>query len=259
LSAGKDKREVFERLIREEKLGGLALLRNLRNMNEAGVSDELINARLELGAERALPFRYLQAATVAPRFEQAIEKGMFRQLEQVPKLKGHTLLVVDTSGSMGAMLSGKSEVTRRDAAVSVAMIAKEMCERATIYATAGNDGSRKHATAKLPSRRGFAMARSFVSDVDKLGYGGIFLTQCMEAIEKESGEVFDRVIVFTDEQDCDIARKPENAKLLGKRNYLVNVGTYKNGIGYGKWLHIDGWSERVLEYIRVFESEGGNE
>ena len=37
LSAGKDKRENFERLLRESKLGGMAVLRNLRLMLAAGV------------------------------------------------------------------------------------------------------------------------------------------------------------------------------------------------------------------------------
>jgi 60 kDa SS-A/Ro ribonucleoprotein len=37
LSAGADKKETFERLIREKKLGYFALIRNLRNMEQAGV------------------------------------------------------------------------------------------------------------------------------------------------------------------------------------------------------------------------------
>ena len=35
LSSGANKREAWERLLREQKLGALALLRNLRNMREA--------------------------------------------------------------------------------------------------------------------------------------------------------------------------------------------------------------------------------
>ena len=39
-SSGADKREAWERLLREQKLGALALLRNLRNMREAGVDED---------------------------------------------------------------------------------------------------------------------------------------------------------------------------------------------------------------------------
>ncbi|MBZ5721330.1 MAG: hypothetical protein LAO03_13205 [Acidobacteriia bacterium] len=34
---------------------------------------------------------------------------------------------------------------------------------------------------------------------------------------------------------------------------VVKLASYKNGIGYGKWTHIDGWSESVVEYIRALE------
>jgi 60 kDa SS-A/Ro ribonucleoprotein len=34
---------------------------------------------------------------------------------------------------------------------------------------------------------------------------------------------------------------------------VVNVGSFKNGVGYGKWVYIDGWSEAVIEYIRSLE------
>ena len=42
LSSGADKREAWERLLTERKLGALALLRNLRNMQEAQVREELV-------------------------------------------------------------------------------------------------------------------------------------------------------------------------------------------------------------------------
>jgi 60 kDa SS-A/Ro ribonucleoprotein len=34
---------------------------------------------------------------------------------------------------------------------------------------------------------------------------------------------------------------------------VINVASYRNGVGYGPWTHIDGWSESVLEYIRELE------
>jgi hypothetical protein len=36
---------------------------------------------------------------------------------------------------------------------------------------------------------------------------------------------------------------------------MINVATDKNGVGYGPWTHIDGWSEGVVDYIREFERE----
>lgn len=37
------------------------------------------------------------------------------------------------------------------------------------------------------------------------------------------------------------------------RGYIINVASNKNGVGYGAWIHIDGWSEAVIDYIREYE------
>src|SRR5580658_3432822 len=56
---GIGKHEVWERLLAERKLGALALLRNLRNLHAAGVSDELVRSSLAaLKTDRVLPFRF---------------------------------------------------------------------------------------------------------------------------------------------------------------------------------------------------------
>jgi 60 kDa SS-A/Ro ribonucleoprotein len=34
---------------------------------------------------------------------------------------------------------------------------------------------------------------------------------------------------------------------------MLNVATTRNGVGYGPWTSIDGWSESVIEYIRATE------
>src|ERR1700751_3494863 len=79
LSSGADKREAWERLLREQKLGSLALLRNLRNMREAGVDESLVlNALREMSTARVLPFRFLAAARYAPQWEEALEQAMLK-------------------------------------------------------------------------------------------------------------------------------------------------------------------------------------
>lgn len=40
---------------------------------------------------------------------------------------------------------------------------------------------------------------------------------------------------------------------LTERAYMLNVAAYKNGVGYGKWTSIDGWSEAVIDYVRASE------
>jgi hypothetical protein len=71
---------------------------------------------------------------------------------------------------------------------------------------------------------------------------------------KNHEKTADRIIIITDEQDCSGQKDaPARADAFGTHNYIINVNTYKNGIGYGKWTHINGWSEAVLDYIRLSE------
>jgi hypothetical protein len=151
LSAGADKREAWERLLREQKLGALALLRNLRNMREAGVDESLVLPALgAVNTSRVLPFRFLAAARYAPQWEEALEKAMLKSLADQPKLCGRTIVLVDVSGSMTAPLSRRSEMQRTDAAYGLAVLVREIAEKAAVYSFSDR-------VVEVPARRGFAL------------------------------------------------------------------------------------------------------
>ena len=59
----------------------------------------------------------------------------------------------------------------------------------------------------------------------------------------------DRLIVITDEQS-DPGYIPAPAF---DKAYIINVAPYQNGVEYGKYLHINGFSASVLKYIREIE------
>jgi len=146
------KREVWERLLAERKLGALALLRNLRNMHTAGVADEIVLAALAaMKTDRVLPFRFLAAARNAIQWEPALEAAMFRSLEgRCALLSGHTVLLVDVSGSMVSPISARSDMHRTDAAYGLAILLREISEKVTIY-TFSTEAKR------VLSRRGMAL------------------------------------------------------------------------------------------------------
>jgi len=54
---------------------------------------------------RVLPFRFIAAARYAPQWEEELERAMFACVAGKEKLKGKTVLLVDTPGSMTAQLS----------------------------------------------------------------------------------------------------------------------------------------------------------
>jgi 60 kDa SS-A/Ro ribonucleoprotein len=239
LSSGADKREAWERLLAENKLGALALLRNLRNMAEAKVGERAIRDGLDrMKTERVLPFRFIAAARYAPQWEAELERAMLRALqgqasEGQPKLPGKTVLLVDVSGSMDAPLSRRSEMCRNDAAYGLAVLLREIAENVSIY-------SFSNGLVRVPARQGFALRDAINSSQ---AHSSTYLGKALSCIE----EPYDRLIVITDEQSHDPV---PNAKARG---YLINVASYQNGVGYGAWTHIDGWSDSVIEYIRAAE------
>jgi len=233
LSAGANKKETFERLIREKKLGYFALIRNLRNMERAGVDPQLVRDAIlarKGGAEKLLPFRYIAAARHAKQFEPQLDAAMQAALSELPKLPGTTIVLVDNSGSMSAQLSGESEMTRADAATGVAIVARGVCESARVFAFSDN-------CVEVPPRTGMAL-RDAIRAATQMGG-----TQLGAAVKKVSALPHDRLIVITDEQSADRVPEPKG------RGYMINVASDRNGVGYGKWLHVDGWSDAVVRFI----------
>jgi len=235
LSTGKgDKREHWERLLAERKLGALALLRNLRNMKDAGVEEQLVfKALAAMKTDRVLPFRFLAAARYAPQWEEALESAMFRAVAGREKLAGHTVLLVDVSGSMVAPLSRRSEMLRTDAAYGLAVLLRETAEKVTVFTFS-------NVAKQVPPRRGFALRDAMEASQP---HGGTMLGAALDAVK----EPYDRIVVITDEQSHDRVSAPKG------KGYMINVASARNGVGYGHWAHIDGWSEAVVEYIRELE------
>jgi len=237
LSAGADKKETFERLIREKKLGYFALIRNLRNMEQAGVDVELVREAIlarKGGADKLLPFRYIAAARHAKQFEPELDTAMQAALSELPKLTGMTIVLVDNSGSMSARLSRKSDMTRADAAAGVAIVVRGVCESVRVFVFSDN-------CVEVPPRTGMAL-RDAIHTATRMGS-----TQLGLAVKMVSELSHDRLIVVTDEQSADRVPEPKG---LG---YLINVASNRNGVGYGKWLHVDGWSDAVVRFITEHE------
>lgn len=255
LSAGKDKKETWERLITEKKLGVLAFLRNLRGMEAASVSRDVIAQGFEtINVQWLLPINCIAAAKAAPRWEREIEQLMFHGLAQWPKLPGLTVLVIDVSGSMENPISDKSTLLRLEVGAALAMLAMEVCEHPVLYVTAGSDNDRMHKTEMLPPRRGFALADMVRRAAQHLGEGGIFTRQCLEYIREREQEQPARILVFSDSQDCDL---PDRLipRPFGSRNYIVDVSAHTRGINYkGLWTaELSGWSDRFLTFIAALE------
>jgi hypothetical protein len=222
-------------------------------MIEAGVDETLIRSGiLTMKTERVLPFRFISAAKYAPRFEDELEQAMFHCIAGQDHLTGRTALVVDTSPSMwDAKVSKKSELLRFDAAAALAILLREVCSDARIYAF-------NEKAYEVPARRGFALRDALLATRAGASCGGLAV-----AMANERG--YDRIIVLTDGQwhysdraDGKLNREGSARDVspppLTSKAYMINVSVEKNGVGYfGKWNSIDGWSEAIIDYIRSAE------
>lgn len=235
ISAGEDKAATWIRLLAEKKLGPQAMLKNLRNMIQAGVDSSVIRDGLKhVKTERVLPFEFITAARYGKQFEPELEELMFKCLPG-KSLKGETIVLLDSSGSMNARISEKSELLRYDAAVGLGMLLREECEHVRVFTF--DSGIRE-----IAPRRGFALR-------DALGSANGGSTMLGASINYLNANVkYDRLIVLTDEQSNDIVPGPK-----GNKGYIINVATYEKTVARKAWTRVAGWSEAIVDYIKACE------
>jgi hypothetical protein len=225
-------------------------------MHQAGVNKELVSERLLNGAARsqALPFRYLAAARVVPGWEQMIDAAMMRSLGNVERLPGKTVLMLDHSDSMNERLSAKSDLRRADAAAGLAVLLAGICEDLECWSFSSTHSPTNYGLPsnawklleQVPVRQGMAMRDAYFNSMPR--WGGTELGKALRELDKGD---YDRLIVITDEQSSDRVSAPKG------RGYMINVASNRNGVGYGKWNHVDGFSEAVVEWIGQVENEVG--
>lgn len=236
MAGGEDKKTVFEDLLKTNKLGYMALLKNLRGMVDSGVDRDLIKHAISNPSDTVLPFRFISAAKHAPSFMSDLEKAMLKCLESMDRLTGKTIVLVDVSGSMLVPLSSKSELFRLDAASALAILISGISDDCRMF-TFSNSLVEIGCTPSLFLIE--AIKRSQENGGTRLGF----------AINAINSIGYDRLIVLTDEQSNDPVPNPRG------KAYMINVGIYKNGVGYGPWVHIDGFSEACVSFIQEIEKE----
>lgn len=184
------------------EMGYMALLRNLRNFEEAQVPPEVLQsvaARIadpeQVAQSKQLPIRFLSAwaSTNSMTFGPALEAACDAAVANAPSLSGRTLILLDLSGSMwGGSLSRRSTTYPYQVAGVFAVALARRAEAATLVGYGTN--SKKLRVGKTTS---------ILRTVDALeSMGG---TRTWNAVA-EHWDGHDRVIILTDEQAHDSAR-----------------------------------------------------
>ena len=244
-------------------MGYMSLLRNFRNFDEAGVSDEVaaeVAAKLadpnQVARSRQLPMRFLSAYRAAPslRWSWALQKAITHSLANVPQLPGRTLVLVDTSGSMHAGFSKDGTLMRWDAAALFGIALASRCATADVVSFSGGGYYGNAMSSKVfPLHAGESLLRSLTRWTDD----GYFLnggTDTPGAIRRHY-QGHDRVVILTDEQagrgDVDAAL-PGNAAM-----YTWNLAGYQLGhapSGFANRHTFGGLTDAAFKMIPLLEA-----
>ncbi|GAA5184454.1 TROVE domain-containing protein [Rugosimonospora acidiphila] len=225
--SGADKARLWSAII--PSMGLMALARNLRNFDQAGVPDEVaerVMARFrdpgQVARSRMFPFRWLAAARHAPslRWGHALDQALTASLSHVPELTGRTLILVDRSGSMFGRVSRRSELTNADAA-AIFGAALAMRNHGRTDLVQFGTGS-----AVVDVRAGESLLRVLERFAN---LGG---TQTLQAVRRHYAK-HDRVVIVTDEQAWRGSGDPGSVIPAEVPLYTWNLAGYQHGHGPG--------------------------
>lgn len=281
LSANGNNKESWEHLIGNNSLGYMALLRNLRNIEKANVSEKyklmVINKLIdedEIAKNKQLPFRYYSAYRELNKnsyfnsdFSDAVVLALERSVVNIPVIRGTTCIAIDCSGSMSSNITSNGSITCNDISLLLGVLCAKRCEKYTIILF--ND------KAKFVRMNKFDSILTQISSIRTCS-GGTDLTAPIKLLMENNIKV-DRVIYLSDNEINNYYDNNSYHSYYfsnrGKTTCQQVWNSYKATINKNAWLHaidlegygtqqfkgkkvniIAGWNERILEFISLVEA-----
>lgn len=251
-------KQAWEAII--PSMGYMALLRNLRNFVQAGVSQKVMNTVLakladpdEVAKSKQFPFRFLaayQANKGNLKIASALEDALNSSLANVPALKGKTLVLVDRSGSMFDSSGGVSDLDRADSAALFGIALALRAEEADLV----QFGSAWYGRGKDYEKVSFRKGDSILPMLSKFkNMGG---TNTRKAVE-ENFKDHDRIVIITDEQYNGYGASPLTSVPAKIPVYTWNLGGYKaahSASGESKRHTFGGLTDKGFQMIPLIEA-----
>ena len=268
-------------------MGPMALIRNLRNFDEAKIGEsakaiaksKITDPELLKGA-KLFPFRFWSAFKAAPSLSwgESLEKALGFASQNIPELDGRTLVLIDYSGSMNATLTERSKVARWETGALFGVAQFVRCGRADLVAFGDNAYKIPLSPAtdvlrgmqictEVFQANGFArhsQANQQYPGAERIGHG----TQIMDAI-KDTYKGHDRIVVFSDMQTfADKGSNPWYGHLgtsgatafvdsLDVPIYSFDLAGYENvalPAGSDKRYLLAGFSDAAFNMMAILES-----
>lgn len=244
-----ERTKIWERLILEDKIGYMALLRNINNLLKYNISAKAEKHALirltdaeEIARSKQLPFRFYTAyqnVKGSRVYSDAISEAMDIALENTPKLKGNTLIAIDTSGSM------MGDPIDKAAIFAATLMKANVTADVVLYDTQLRELSQSGRAPVLD------LARHIITNA----HGGGTDTGLVFRYMLKKGINYDRVIILSDNESW-VSAAQENYKLYKKATgndpfvYAIDIEGYGTADLAGtKVFNLTGWSDRLLDFV----------
>ena len=245
-------------LISEDKLGYMAMLRNLRNISQQASKpmQKLVLERLvdpeRIRKSRQLPFRFytaykqLQSEALPGNFLSAVSRALDLSVDNTPwEFEGSTCIAADTSGSMSWGSVAKSSMTNVEAAMLFAAIVYKRIPDARVV----HFGNVCLPVPFNPASTVVDMVQQGMRLSGDAGHG----TNMGSVFTQAPG--YDRYIVFSDMQSWD-GTPPH--KVVGKKTWvhqfdLAGNGTTQLPTSEKRYTLLSGWSTQALDLLKMVE------
>lgn len=240
-----ERKEKLSSLVLTNKIGYMALLRNLNNIIKYGCSSEVIkhaaerlSDKEEVAKSKQLPFRFVTAyENVAGNriLTDAITEAMEHAVSNVPDLPGTTLIAVDSSGSMSGDPIGK-------ASIFAAALAKRSNSDVVLYDT----------TIKSLKVSSSSAVMDIANNIKGAAMGGGTYTGI---VFDNAKQIYDRIIILSDNQSWSGDAQAGYTKYKKRLScdpfvYAIDIAGYgTTDLSSPKVKNLVGWSERLLDFI----------
>ncbi len=272
-------------------LGYMAMLRNLRNMVQAGIDltasgvlAKITDANEVLNSKQ-LPFRFFSAARIFdpsigarnptagvekvdspqnPAILDAIDRALTISVQSLPRLPGKTAVFIDNSGSMDSKVSGDSTVSKVDAGNILGAMMAVL-----------SDDVRVCAFTNMPYPVAIRKADSVLTNMARVALAGgdggsTDAHKCAPWLQAQDFKA-DRIILISDMQCWDSG--------YGNRGVRESIMSYRKWAGKNTWVHsiniggtveaqmaqgdpnvnlMSGFSDQLVKAIAAAESPAGS-
>ncbi len=273
-------RAKWEELIMSNKLGYMALMRNLRNILQAEVSNDALDKvcsyignEYAVAKSKQLPFRFLSAYRElkelkdgrAHKVLEALEQAVMFSAANIKGFDANTKVVIaaDVSGSMQKAISARSKIQNFDIGLMLAMLLQSRCSN-VITGMFGD----KWKVINVPRNNILSNVQEFYSREGEVGYSTNGYLVIEDLLQRKM--VIDKVMMFTDCQlwNSNIANQLTGTSISGlwkqykqmapnAKLYLFDLSGYGNtplSVQTNDVHLIAGWSDKVFDVLQALEN-----